>query len=517
MIPKTKKGSTKHRRAKREREISLTEHVAVNAGYSVFGVGAQKSIRYIVAFILTNMLGASLYGEYSLGMSITDIAKIFIILGMNYGAIRYISYYLGKDDISGIKGALKFFLLTVGGLSLVISIVFYLLAPTIASDVYHKPQMTKVLQILAFALPPMSIVFLMSAIFKGFQQIKYRVLISDIVLPLLSGLFFSAAWYFSKSLITVMYLVLIINIIGVILASYFLLKIFPQIKDNSVKPSSNNKEIFFYSLPLFMSVFLNIFLNRTDVLMLGYFGSTADVGIYSLAAKLSQVVFIISASVYGIFAPVVSELFAKDDRSRLRKIFVQSTRYSAIVTVPIFGALILSQKAILSVFGEEFTNGAEVLLILGLAFLINSILGFAGQMISMSGRSKLVLMNSVGGASLNILLNWFFIPKWGMAGAAWATMIATIAVNAARVTEVLYFEKMHAFSFKLLKPILLGGFVLFLIMQIELTSIPEVWVGLTKTLIFCFTYALIGFFLIITDDDKQILNGLLQKFKRRKV
>lgn len=496
---------------------SLTAHIAVNAGYSVFGVGVQKSIRYIVAFVLTNMLGASLYGEYSLGMSITDIAKIFTILGLNYGAMRYISYYIGKDDISGIKGAVKFFLLTVGGLSLVISIVFYLVAPTIANDVYQKPQLTQVLQILAFALPPMSIIFLMSAIFKGFQQIKYSVYLSDVVLPMLSGLFFSAAWYFGKSLITVMYLVVIINIIGVILASYFLLKIFPQIKDKSIKAIADNKEIFFYSLPLFMSVFLNIFLNRTDILMLGYFGSTADVGIYSLAAKLSQVVFIISVSVYGIFAPVVSELFAKDDRLKLKKIFSQSTRYSAIVTVPIFGVLILSHKTLLSVFGKEFASGGEVLLILGFAFLINSILGFAGQMLLMSGRSKLILMDSIGGAGLNILLNWYFIPKWGMAGAAWATMIATVAVNIARVSQVLYLEKMHAFSSKLLKPLLLGGFLLSIFVNIELSFIPDVWVDMVTAVIFCFTYAVIGYFLIITDDDKQILNDMLQKFKGRRV
>ena len=500
-----------------EKKESLTTHIAVNAGYSVFGVGAQKSVRYIVAIILTNMLGASLYGEYSLGMSITDIAKIFIILGMNYGAIRYISYYIGKDDISAIKGALKFFLLTVGGLSMVISIVFYFLAPTIANDVYQKPQLTQVLQILAFALPPMSIVFLMSGIFKGFQQIKYTVLLSDVALPVLSGLFFGAAWYFGKSLPTVMYLVLIINIIGVILASYFLLKIFPQIKDKSIKAIANNKEIFFYSLPLFMSVFLKIFLNRTDILMLGYFGSTADVGIYSLAAKLSQVVFIISLSVYSIFAPVVSELFAKNDRSKLKKIFSQSTRFSAIVTVPIFGALMLSYETILTVFGKEFVDGGEVLLILGLAFLINSILGFSGQMISMSGRSKLVLLNSISGAGLNIFLNWFFIPKWGMAGAAWATLIATSAVNVARVAEVFYFEKLHAFSYELLKPLLLGGFLLFYFLQIELSIIPDVWVSLVTAVIFCFTYAIIGYFLIITDDDKQILNSMLHKFKERKI
>jgi len=496
---------------------SLTTHITINASYSVFGVGAQKSIRYVVAFVLTNMLGASLYGQYSLGMSITDIAKIFTILGMNYGAIRYISYYLGKDDIAAVKGALKFFLVTVGGLSLIIGIVFYALASTIAIDVYRKPQITEVLQVLAFALPPMSILFLMSAIFRGFQQIKYSVLLSDLILPILSGLFFSAAWWFGESLITVMYLVVAINIIGVILASYFLLKIFPQLMETSVKAVSNSKEIFYYSLPLFMAVFLNIFLNRTDVLMLGYFGSTADVGIYSLAAKLSQIVFIISASVYGIFAPIVSELFAKNDRSKLKKIFVQSTRFSAIVTIPIFGALILSHETILSVFGKEFANGGEVLLILGFAYLINSILGFAGQMISMSGRSKLVLMNSVGGASLNILLNWFFIPKWGMVGAAWATMIATSAINVARVSEVYYLEKMHAFSINMLKPLFLGGTLLLLFAQIEFTFFPDVWVGLITAMIFCLFYAFIGYFLIISDDDKQILNSMIQKFNRKKV
>ena len=490
---------------------SLKQHIAVNAGYSIFGVGTQKAIRYVVAFVLTNMLGVSLYGEYSLGMSILDIAKIFTILGLNYGAIRYISHYMGKKDPEGIKGALRFFIITVGGLSFLIAIVFFFLAPTIASGVYGKPEITDVLKILAFALPPMSIVLLMSAVFRGFQQLKYSVYLSDIVLPTLSVIFFSAAWLLGKSLETVLYFVVFINFMGVLLSAYFLVKIFPQLTDSSLASQSNNKEIFLYSLPLFISVFFNIFLNRTDVLMLGYFGSMADVGVYSLSAKLAQVVFIVSASVFGIFAPVSSELFAREDRSRLKKMFVQATRFAAIVSAPIFGALILARSAVLALFGEGFSRGDEVLLILGLALLINSILGFAGQMLSMSGRSKLVLLNSLGGAGLNIVLNWIFIPKWGMAGAAWATMIATLSVNVARVTEVLILEKLHALSFSLLKPLLLGGVLLSLFIFIELPLISGIWTGLVSAALFGLLYAGIGYFLIVTDDDKQILRDLMHK------
>ena len=490
---------------------SLKQHVAVNAGYSIFGVGTQKAIRYVVAFVLTNMLGVTLYGEYSLGMSILDIAKIFTILGLNYGAIRYISHYMGKKDPEGIKGALRFFILTVGGLSFLIAIVFFALAPTIASGVYGKPEIADVLKILAFALPPMSIVLLMSAVFRGFQQLKYSVYLSDIALPVMSVIFFSAAWLLGKSLEAVMYLVVFINIMGALLSAYFLVKIFPQLTDSSLASRSNNKEIFLYSLPLFISVFLNIFLNRTDVLMLGYFGSMADVGVYSLSAKLAQVVFIVSASVFGIFAPVSSELFAREDRSRLKKMFVQATRFAAIVSAPIFGALILARSAVLAVFGEGFGRGDEVLLILGLALLINSILGFAGQMLSMSGRSKLVLLNSLGGAGLNIVLNWIFIPKWGMAGAAWATLIATLSVNVARVTEVLILEKLHALSFSLLKPLILGGVLLSLFISFELPLISGVWTGLASAALFGLLYAGLGYFLIVTDDDKQILTDLIHK------
>ena len=411
---------------------------------------------------------------------------------------------------------MKFFFLTVGGLSLVISSVFYFLAPTIANDVYQKPQITQVLQVLAFALPPMSIIYLMSAVLKGFQQIKYSVILSDIVLPILSGLFFSAAWYFGKSLITVMYLIVAINILGAMLASYFLLKIFPQIMDKSVKAVAKNKEIFLYSLPMFMSVFLNIFLSRTDVLMLGYFGSTADVGIYSIAAKLSQIVFIIASSFYAIFSPLASELFAKNDRKNLKMMFSQATRISIILTIPIFIALLLGGRLLLSIFGESFSEGSEVLMILGLAFLINSILGFAGQLLGMSGRSKLALFNSLSGAGLNITLNWYFIPIWGMAGAAWATMISTVLVNVLRVSELYYLEKMHALSLGLLKPIIIGGVLLagILILKPGQNIFEDIaYSDIANVAIFGVTYMVLTIYFVLIDKDREMIGNVVNKLR----
>ena len=135
-------------------------------------------------------------------------------------------------------------------------------------------------------------------------------------------------------------------------------------------------------------------------------------------------------------------------------------------------------------------------------------------MISMSGRSKLVLLNSVGGASLNILLNWFFIPKWGMVGAAWATMIATTMVNVARVSEVLYLEKLHAFGRNLLKPFAIASVLLFPMMKFSLPIASEHIGSLISSALFSLLYIILSYFLILTEDDKKIMKTIMSRIRR---
>ena len=65
----------------------------------------------------------------------------------------------------------------------------------------------------------------------------------------------------------------------------------------------------------------------------------------------------------------------------------------------------LSLKKVLLLFGPEYIGSAQILVILTIATLIQAALGAAGPTLSMSGRTKLVLINTVGAFIINILFS----------------------------------------------------------------------------------------------------------------
>ena len=73
-------------------------------------------------------------------------------------------------------------------------------------------------------------------------------------------------------------------------------------------------------------------------------------------------------------------------------------------------------------------------------FMFNSLIGFAGQILGVVGRSKLIFINSLFAGILNIALNYIMIPKYGIIGAAMATGLSIFVVNVARTIEIYILE-----------------------------------------------------------------------------
>jgi O-antigen/teichoic acid export membrane protein len=74
----------------------------------------------------------------------------------------------------------------------------------------------------------------------------------------------------------------------------------------------------------------------------------------------------------------------------------------------------------------------------------------------MSGYTRLSLWNSLGAFLLNFALNILLIPRFGIFGAAWATLISLTANGLARIIEVRIILKLSFWGKRLLKPLLSG-------------------------------------------------------------
>ena len=86
--------------------------------------------------------------------------------------------------------------------------------------------------------------------------------------------------------------------------------------------------------------------------------------------------------------------------------------------------------------------------------LINGVLGLTGYVIVMSGRSGLFFWDNLSAAVMNLVLSFLLIPRYGVTGAALASLISVAFVMGLVVVQVWRLERVHPFNRALAKPFL---------------------------------------------------------------
>lgn len=216
------------------------------------------------------------------------------------------------------------------------------------------------------------------------------------------------------------------------------------------------REIFTFSA---FSWFSNIAANGllwSDTILLGIFGSAADVGIYQVATRLTLLATVFVNPVTTSFSPRIADLWRRERYSLLAKTYRLVTSWVFRLSLPSFIVLLVFPSELLAIFGRGFGAGATVTMIMTLAWLLNSLSGPCGYMLTMSGRSKNQMANNIAALVVNIGLNIWLIPRLGIIGAAIAWGSSLVLVTVGRVVQVWAFAKMLPLSRDLLKGVWAG-------------------------------------------------------------
>ena len=471
----------------------LNKNFIKNSSINIIGNLFSKICKYFCIFFAIRVLGVVDYGHYVLGLTIISLGTIFSNIGLSYGIFRFVPIFRAKKDLEKIKGVIVFCGKLLFFNSVIVSISLFCLSDYLSNTVFVKPELNVFLRVLVFALPFTIITMFSDNVFKGFNKIKYKVITEDIFIMTLRLILFGACMILGLKAYNILYSYVITLISGSILGLYFVFKLFPDLLNRSIKAVYSTKEIISYSLPLFLSRFLALILNRIDIIMIGYYLPSEDIGIYSISNRLAEVVFFIAVSIFAVFSPTIAEEFGKGKKDNIKFYLQKVTKVTLMLTTPIFFVIILLSDELLGIFGDEFISGKVPLNILAVSFLLNSILGYYGQVLGVTGRSKLIFLNSFFGAIINIILNLILIPKYGLIGAALATGSSIFLVNIARVLEVYYLDKLIALKYDLFYPVFIGiissGVILYIknifIFSNSLTNLFVFSIG------FCGIYALL--------------------------
>ena len=487
--------------------------IAKNAGISGIGEVVFKILGYITTIVITRTVGPAVFGIFNLANTITNMTQIFSSIGLGQGLLRFVAFYKGRADIPRLKGAIIFATRVSIFLSLLFAVIMFYLSDLIAVRFFRNPDVGFAIKILMISLPFLTLGELWLKSIQSLQIIKYQVYIQKIYAPVAKLISLAILFLLGLKLSGILAASIISALVGFLFAFYYLLKISP-IHKKIPAPIYEKKEIINFSLPLSLTQFLDFIIFSINILMLGYFKTTTDVGIYVAVTKLGGLVVLPLVSFNNIFAPMISEFYSRNKMNKLEDLFKTVTKWIFTFSLPVFLIFILFAQPIMGIFGQNFAIGAAALIVFGAGQLINAGTGSVGIILMMTGRPKINLLNSIALCVLNIILNYLLIPQYGIIGAAFATGLSIAIVNILRLIEVYYFLRIHPFKLNYLKPCIAGFLSLFLVYLVVHNFSPVSLSPLDASLLSLFFVSLYTFFIFmfkLEKEDEYILKLVYQK------
>ena len=205
--------------------------------------------------------------------------------------------------------------------------------------------------------------------------------------------------------------------------------VFKTIRTGNFLRFVNSNKMLKQSIPMMMSSSVLLLMSWADSLMIGGFIGEYEVGIYNVAVKVALLTSFTLTAVNSISAPKISEAYNNDKMLEFKKIVIQTTKTIFFSSIPIIIVIFIFPEFILNFFGKDFVVAKSALLILAFSQVINAMSGSVGIILNMTGKEKVFRNVLTAALLINISLNLFLIPIYGIEGAAIASASSLIFWN----------------------------------------------------------------------------------------
>lgn len=495
-----------------EEKNKALKTIAKGGSIVFIGLVFARAFSYLFRIVVARFLGSSVYGLYSLGLAVFSVLVAVSLMGVDSGIQRFIPYYSGKRE-DRVRGILKSGLRISMPVGLVFSFILVVFSPQLSVILFNNPSMSLVLRVFGLLIPFKIFSDNLKSVVIGLKKIKYDVYSSKFLNIGSKFLLTILLIFMGLEILGVLAAFFIATIIGLIALIYFL--VFKLHYFDFDKSSFSVKKMFLYSWPLVIATIFMQVIGWTDVLMMGYFLSESQVGIYNAALPTAMILPFFLIGINRIIFPVFSELYGKKNLSELRRVYQVTTKWVFALTIPFFLVMFLfPRQLLLTLFGSEYLPAAFSLSILALAYFYHASMGAVGGLLKTIGKTKVFALVTGVSATVNIALNWLLIPVYGIVGGAVATGAAIFLYNTLWLFFVYKKIKVHPFTFSYVKTGLSGllsVLLVFLSLNILFES-PSIFIYIIGFFIFVLLYSLFSLLAgVLEQEDLMLMKAVERK------
>lgn len=165
---------------------------------------------------------------------------------------------------------------------------------------------------------------------------------------------------------------------------------------------------------------------NVDSILIGVMLGAGPVGLYAAAYKPITAVLTVAVTYYQGLFPALSSSFA-EDREKFSAILLRSLRFTTIFAVPLgVGGTLLAAPMIRFLFGANYADSVPALQLLSWSAVLVTMRGNFRHTLNAVGKQRLDLICAASAGAVNVSLNLLLIPRFGIRGAAWATLLSEI-------------------------------------------------------------------------------------------
>ncbi len=392
---------------------------------------------FVLSIIVARLFGAEGTGVYYLAIAVITIISTVGRIGFDNTIVRYISSYASEHEWGKVYGIYKVVVRIVFFSSLVSALILVMSASWLAVSVFEKPIMEKPFVIAALAVVPFSLAIIHSEALRGLKlltsaQLTKTVLISLVTLVIV----FPSATIFGLDGSIIAYT--IACIVALISGRWFWSLGIRKIAgsgsyEQTIIPM---QQLFMSSWPLFGVALTGLIMQYLATILLGAWGTIEDVGIFSVANRVANLLLFPLMAMISILAPKFSALYRQDNIEDLARLARNSSRLLMVFALPVALIVGFCSEFVLTFFGSSFSKGAVILQILLIGVVVNAVTGPVGNILMMSGYEYSVRKVMLVSAFVTIAVSIPLISFIGGLGAAITMVTGGIIQNVYMTLEV---------------------------------------------------------------------------------
>lgn len=411
------------------------------AGFVTSGV-----LSFVLAIAITRGLGDDGAGVFFSAIAVFTILSNVMELGADTGMVRFVARLRELGRSADLRRTVALAIVPVAIVSVAASVATFAWAPSIAR-LFARDRSEEVahfLRLIAPLVPFATVSTVALAGTRGFGTMVPFASIEGFAKPAIRPLAVLAVSVGGLATAEVALAWSLPEALGCVAALTILLRL---LRRNERRAETGDeprtlralaREFWAFSAPRSLGAAFQVTVIYIDLLILGHYRSTAEVGVYGAASRIVTVGTFALQAVRLAIAPHISAMLTRDDREGARTLYQTATWWLMGISWPLFLTLAAFAPFLLGVFGPEFAAGQTALLILSLAMLVNLGTGNVSMVLLMGGKSGWQLLNQGVSLAVNIALNLWLIPRYGMSGAAIAWGVAIALDNLMAVAEVRY-------------------------------------------------------------------------------